>query len=56
MKTTVIHGQEPEPSTSKDLKTEETVTLDDETWELMKSVKNHVGQEDTLAYITGLAI
>ena len=44
MKTTVIHGQEPEPSTSKDLKTEETVTLDDKTWELMKSVKNHVGQ------------
>ena len=36
--------QEPEPSTSKDLKTEETVSLDDETWELMKSVKNHVGQ------------
>ena len=44
MKTTVVHGQEPDPSTSKDLKTEETVTLDDETWELMKSVKNHVGQ------------
>ena len=38
---TVIHGQEPEPSTSKDLKAEETVTLDDETWELMKLVKNH---------------
>ena len=37
---TVIHGQEPEPSTSKDLKSEETVTLDDETCELMKLVKN----------------
>ena len=44
MKTTVVHGQEPEPSTSKDLKTEETLTLDDVTWELIKSVKNHVGQ------------
>ena len=38
---TVIHGQEPEQSTSKDLKAEETVTLDDESWELMKLVKNH---------------
>ena len=57
MKTTVIHGQEPEPSTSKDLKTEETVILDDVTWELMKSVKNHVGQgKISWAYITGLAI
>ena len=37
---TVIHEQEPEPSTSKDLKAEETVTLNDETWELMKLVKN----------------
>ena len=37
---TVIHGQEPETSASKDLEAEETVTLDDETWELMKLVKN----------------
>ena len=37
---TVIHGKEAEPSTSKDLKPEETVTLDNKTWELMKLVKN----------------
>ena len=36
--------KEPEPSTSRDLKAEETVTLDDETWELMKLVENHVGE------------